>query len=147
MPRHPIVLCHGLLGFDPLFGVINYWHDIPAALEAAGAVVFAPHVPATSAVETRAVVLKDAINRKFPGQSVHLIGHSMGGLDCRYLVTHLMAGARFKVLSVSTIATPHRGSAVADLLVSTHSKCSFTLFRFSLLFIYIASTAIINADR
>jgi hypothetical protein len=36
-----------------------------------------------------------------------------GGLDCRYLTTHL-THRKFKVLSVTTIATPHRGSSFAD---------------------------------
>lgn len=37
-----------------------------------------------------------------------------GGLDCRYLTTHLAQDLPFDVLSVTTIATPHRGSAFAD---------------------------------
>jgi triacylglycerol lipase len=37
-----------------------------------------------------------------------------GGLDCRYLATHLAPDAPFEVLSVTTIATPHRGSSFAD---------------------------------
>ncbi len=41
-----------------------------------------------------------------------LIGHSMGGLDCRHLVTHL--GADAFTDAVLTIATPHHGTAVAD---------------------------------
>ncbi|CAE6445508.1 unnamed protein product [Rhizoctonia solani] len=119
MPENPIVLCHGLFGFDTLFGFVNYWKEVPEALEAAGAEVFVARVPATSATETRAAELRKQIDKKYPGRSVHLIGHSMGGLDCRCLVTHMMKGAKFKVLSVSTIATPHRGSAAADVLMST----------------------------
>jgi len=37
----------------------------------------------------------------------------MGGLDCRYLVTHLRSD-RFTPISVTTVATPHRGSSFAD---------------------------------
>ncbi|KAG8688564.1 hypothetical protein FRC11_005211 [Ceratobasidium sp. 423] len=119
MPKNPIVLCHGLFGFDTLFGIVNYWTDVPDALRAAGAEVFVARVPATSATETRAAELRKQLDKQFPDRSVHLIGHSMGGLDCRHLVTHLMAGAKFKVLSVTTVATPHRGSAAADVLMST----------------------------
>jgi len=42
----------------------------------------------------------------------------MGGLDCRYLTTHLTHRS-FTVLSVTTIATPHRGSYFADHFLST----------------------------
>lgn len=41
-----------------------------------------------------------------------------GGLDCRYLTTHLTE-RKFNVLSITTIATPHRGSAFADHFLST----------------------------
>lgn len=42
----------------------------------------------------------------------------MGGLDCRYLTTHL-TNRKFDVLSVTTIATPHRGSSFADHFLKT----------------------------
>lgn len=42
----------------------------------------------------------------------------MGGLDCRYLTSHL-TDRPFKVLSVTTISTPHRGSSFADHFLST----------------------------
>ncbi|KAG8991456.1 hypothetical protein FRB94_008858 [Tulasnella sp. JGI-2019a] len=116
-PRHPIVLVHGLFGYDTLFGITTYWHDIPEALAAAGAEVLVARVPSTSSVETRASHLAAQIASIYSGRSVHLIGHSMGGLDCRYLVTKLLDGAGFRVLSVTTISTPHRGSPLADLKI------------------------------
>ncbi|KAG8998721.1 hypothetical protein FRB94_006699 [Tulasnella sp. JGI-2019a] len=119
-PKNPIILVHGLFGFDTLFGIINYWNDIPDALVAVGAEVFVARVPATSSVGTRAAALVTQIAKKYRGRSVHLIGYSMGGLDCRHLVTHMLDGAGFKVLSVTTIATPHRGSPAADVFVDTH---------------------------
>ncbi|CAE6478043.1 unnamed protein product [Rhizoctonia solani] len=57
------------------------------------------------------------INEGLKGRKVHLIGHSLGGLDCRYLVTHLMEGAEFEVLSITTICTPHRGTPFADFMM------------------------------
>ena len=41
-----------------------------------------------------------------------VIGHSMGGLDARYMVSRL--GMAERVKSLTTVATPHRGSAFAD---------------------------------
>ena len=43
---------------------------------------------------------------------------TQGGLDCRYLTSHL-TDHTFAVLSVTTIATPHRGSAFADHFLET----------------------------
>ncbi|PRP83995.1 hypothetical protein PROFUN_08592 [Planoprotostelium fungivorum] len=43
---------------------------------------------------------------------VHIIGHSMAGLDCRYLISQL--GGHEYVFSLTTLGTPHRGSSAAD---------------------------------
>ena len=48
----------------------------------------------------------------FPDEPVHLIGHSMGGLDARALLADPAWAGR--ILSLTTIATPHLGSAIAD---------------------------------
>ncbi|CAA7268008.1 unnamed protein product [Cyclocybe aegerita] len=124
-PNNPIVFCHGLLGFDsvtigptiaPL--EVTHWRGIKEVLEENGTEVLITRVPATSSPADRAKVLEEKISSVYPGRSVHLIGHSMGGLDCRYLTTHL-THRKFKVLSITTIATPHRGSSFADHFLST----------------------------
>jgi triacylglycerol lipase len=63
-------------------------------------------------VPRRAKKLGEQILEAFPDEPVHLIGHSMGGLDAR----HLIADPAWKgrVLSLTTIATPHLGSGIAD---------------------------------
>ncbi|KAL4241730.1 GPI inositol-deacylase [Abortiporus biennis] len=124
-PKNPVVFCHGLLGFDtvtlgpsiaPL--QVTHWRGIKSALEANGVEVLITRVPATSSPVDRAKVLEEKINEAYPGRSVHLIGHSMGGIDCRYLTTHLK-DRKFKVLSVTTISSPHRGSSFADHFIAT----------------------------
>lgn len=88
-PKNPIVLCHGLLGFDsmrigeiaplsiPPLAVIHYWKGIKEALEANGNEVFITRVPRTATVEERAEILANQIQDHFGGRSVNLIGHSM----------------------------------------------------------------------
>ncbi|KDR85381.1 hypothetical protein GALMADRAFT_234224 [Galerina marginata CBS 339.88] len=124
-PRNPVIFCHGLLGFDsvtigpaiaPL--EVTHWRGIKEVLEENGTDVLMTRVPATSSPADRAKVLEEKISAVYPGHSVHLIGHSMGGLDCRYLTTHLTK-RNFNVLSITTIATPHRGSSFADHFLST----------------------------
>lgn len=53
---------------------------------------------------------------------VNLISHSMGGLDCRYLIWKNRTDNRkrnYEVASLTTISTPHHGSECADFLVNT----------------------------
>lgn len=125
---NPVVFCHGLLGFDsvkigPAIAPfeVTHWRGIKEVLEANGTEVLITRVPATSSPVDRAKVLEERINAVYPGRSVHLIGHSMGGLDCRFLTTHLV-NRNFTVLSVTTIATPHRGSSFADHFLETVGK-------------------------
>ncbi|KAH9822529.1 Alpha/Beta hydrolase protein [Melampsora americana] len=121
-PKFPLVLCHGLFGFD-LIGPealpplrISYWRGVKEALEKEGVEVLVARVPASASIEERARILAQFIEEKLPGREVNLIGHSMGGLDSRFLITHLKPTS-FKVASLTTIATPHRGSAFADYVV------------------------------
>ncbi|KAI0066489.1 alpha/beta-hydrolase [Artomyces pyxidatus] len=133
-PTHPIVFCHGLLGFDsvtigpaiaPL--EVTHWRGIKEVLQANGTEVLMTRVPATSSPVDRAKVLEQRIEEAYAGKAVHLIGHSMGGLDCRYLATHLHDHT-FTVLSITTLATPHRGSAFADHFLSTVGPGRFPSF-------------------
>jgi triacylglycerol lipase len=112
----PIVLAHGLFGFTRIgFGPLtltNYFRGIPQALETAGNRVLVTRVPSIAGVEHRARRLGDQIIRAFGDEPVHLIGHSMGGLDARKLLADPLWQKR--VLSVTTIGTPHQGTSLAD---------------------------------
>ncbi|MBY0456049.1 MAG: alpha/beta fold hydrolase [Gemmataceae bacterium] len=118
MPRldAPIVLVHGLCGYDRLtaFGrtLKRYFPGICEQLEAAGNRVLVPRLSRTRGVAARAEELKRFIEARVPDGPVHLIGHSMGGLDSRYLVSKL--GMASRVRSLTTVGTPHRGTAFAD---------------------------------
>jgi len=117
--KYPVVLCHGLFGFDKKgpesipFLQIHYWNRIQKFLEQLGCKVIVPKVAPSGGVKFRANELNRFIEEKFPNQKVHLIAHSMGGLDCRYLITHIKPKS-FKVLTLTTLSTPHRGSPFMD---------------------------------
>lgn len=113
-PKCPVVLVHGLLGFEAIHvgRARHYFNGIREALENAGIRVYAPALPPVGSVEARATALAEAV-RAIPARKVHLIAHSMGGLDARYAIQRL--GAAPRVRSLTTIGTPHRGSPVADL--------------------------------
>ena len=96
----PIVLAHGLFGFTRIgigrLTVTSYFRGIPHALaEDAGNRVLVTRVPPIAGTEKRARRLADQIDRTFPDEPIHLIGHSMGGLDARrMLADRRMAAAR-----------------------------------------------------
>ncbi|PWW75623.1 alpha/beta-hydrolase [Tuber magnatum] len=118
-PTNPIVLCHGLLGFDELklagncLPGIHYWKGVTEAFNAHNIGFILTSVPASGSVEVRAKALAECIQLNAKGRNVNLIGHSMGGIDARYMISKLKP-LDFKVLSLTTVATPHRGSAFAD---------------------------------
>ena len=114
--KSPIVLAHGLLGFARMvvrgITLATYFRGIPKILEEGGNRVVVTSVPATGSIAARAEALKREIQSHVGRETVHVIAHSMGGLDTRHMITHLdMAG---QVLSLTTLGTPHRGTCFAD---------------------------------
>jgi triacylglycerol lipase len=114
--RSPIVLVHGLLGFDRVrfcgWTLASYFPGIDTALSEAGNRVLVAQVSPAGSVKQRALDLKALLDREAPHDPVHIIGHSMGGLDSRYLISRM--GMEDRVLSLTTLGTPHRGSPFAD---------------------------------
>jgi triacylglycerol lipase len=114
--RAPVVLVHGLFGFEQLklagLTLASYFPGIPNLLRGAGNRVLVPSLSPTAGVAIRAQELKDFINRESPHEPVHLFGHSMGGLDSRYMISCL--GMADRVLTLTTLGTPHRGTSFLD---------------------------------
>jgi triacylglycerol lipase len=110
--RYPIVLVHGLLGFDKLFGV-DYFYRIPAELQRSGAKVFVAQVSATNSNEARGEQLLAQVQQILAltgADKVNLIGHSQGGPTIRYV-----ASVRPDlVASATSIGGVNDGSKVAD---------------------------------
>lgn len=121
----PIILVHGLFGFDQLtlggLKVTDYFRLIPDALRRDGhSVPEPPQLNPAGSVAERAQDLKnylqDANRGDVVGKRVHIIGHSMGGLDSRFMISKL--GMADRVLSLTTIGTPHHGTPIANIVVS-----------------------------
>jgi triacylglycerol lipase len=78
-PKHPIILAHGLLGFDELHLVskslpgIRYWYGITEALAAKGIEVITAAVPPSGRIEVRAEKLAETIFKKAQGKAVNII--------------------------------------------------------------------------
>lgn len=111
---YPIVLAHGMFGFDHI-GPLDYFYGVKEVLTAAGRTVFTPRVDPLQATEVRGPELQTQIDDALVASGadkVIIIAHSQGGLDARW-VAHF---APTKVAAVITIATPHHGTSIADTL-------------------------------
>jgi triacylglycerol lipase len=85
-----------------------------------GIVAFAPNVVPYASIETRAlhwVRIIDELCETYEFEQLNVVAHSMGGLDMRYAIAHLNIAD--KIASLTTIATPHRGTYLADLVLKT----------------------------
>lgn len=132
----PIVLAHGIARFDILTQIIRdklklpdsdlddrqfqYFKGIKTYLEAHGfGPVFHPNTDFAGPVDLRAKQLKQRVSEAIlqtGAGKVHIIAHSMGGLDARRMIVDLdMAD---KVASLTTIGTPHLGTILAEDVIS-----------------------------
>lgn len=63
----------------------------------------------TGHITERAKKLHETLKKDVKGKDINILAHSMGGLDARYLLTHIRP-TEYTPLSLTTLATPHRGS-------------------------------------
>ncbi len=120
--RHPLVLVHGLAGFDEIAvaGVRReYFRGVPVRLTSLGAQVHLAKMSPFAAVPQRAQQLAAAV-KAIEAKKVNLIAHSLGGLDARYAIARLELAP--KVASLITIGTPHHGTPIADFGTSLGAK-------------------------
>ncbi len=126
MSTKTILLAHGIFRFDKLsevfredFGIDvgpRYFDGIADGLRAQGFEVHEPDVSFAGSLSERANNLKDRLEKVLAAgaPSVHIIAHSMGGLDARMvLADHPELATRVSCLT--TIGTPHHGTTSADL--------------------------------
>lgn len=123
--NYPVILVHGIGMRDDL-GIVKYWSKIPKVLEKNGARVFLANQDAFNTHAENAVQLSERvldILHQTGAQKVNLIAHSKGGLEARFMITKL--GMADKVASLTTLASPHRGSFLADTVLSWLAKKSW----------------------
>lgn len=113
--QYPIILVHGLSGFDKVAGVYPYFFGVQRALEKVGATVFTASMSAENSNEVRGEQLLKFVEQVVQAtgaKKVNLIGHSQGPLACRYVAaTHPEL-----VASVTSVCGANFGSEIADLV-------------------------------
>ncbi len=125
--KYPIILAHGICRFDHLLNILvhldnsgddrfHYFRKIRSTLLDHGFETFHSRARWAGSVDERAEDLKnsiEAITDNFTKwEKVHIVGHSMGGLDARHMIYNDKMDNR--VASLSTIGTPHWGTPIAD---------------------------------
>lgn len=127
----PIVLAHGIARFDilreklareldippnPLDDKLQYFRNIRTFLNLNGfPQIKNTNVEFAGTVDLRAEQLKAQVDdflAQTGAEKVHIIAHSMGGLDARWMI--VKKGMADKVASLTTIGTPHLGTVLAD---------------------------------
>lgn len=108
--RHPIVLVHGVTGFNTIGGLINYFHNIPWNLERSGAQVYSASVSFVNSSEQRGQQLANYVNG-LGHSKVNLMAHSQGAPTSR-VTASLIPG---KIASITSINGVNKGSKVADV--------------------------------
>ena len=119
--KYPIVLSHGMGAQANNLG-IGYWYNIPSALQKDGAKVYISNQIALESSAVRGAQLKTFVLQVLAAtgaSKVNIIGHSQGGLDARYMISNL--GMASKVASLTTMSSPHRGSAVASVILNLNA--------------------------
>lgn len=142
----PIILAHGIARFDilreqirdelnlpdnPLDDQLQYFKNVRTHLQAKGfSEVENTNVDFAGSVVLRAGQLKakvEEISARTGAAKVHIIAHSMGGLDARMMIVDL--GMADTVASLTTIGTPHLGTVLADRVLGFGGKLLIKILR------------------
>lgn len=117
--NYPVLLCHGYGSMSMLMKP-SPMHDSCMRLRGFGIHAFAPNIVPYATIETRAHQWKDRIEQlqqKYGYTKFNVIAHSMGGLDMRYAIQN--DGIADSIASLTTIATPHHGTSLAEIVLTT----------------------------
>jgi triacylglycerol lipase len=129
-----LVFASGFL-VPQMLGPVEYFRGLKQQYPAA----CFPQVPSVASIDVRAQRLASLINSSFPTGEIHIIAHSMAGLDARYVIHQNLSGlgAPGRIASLSTISTPHLGSPIADFLVGPQNPIDYVT--------YVSVTAVLKA--
>lgn len=116
--NYPVLMCHGYGGFSMLISA-SPMHKSCMRLRERCIHAFAPNIVPYATIDIRAEQWVDVIHQlkeKYGYQKFNVVAHSMAGLDMRYAITHL--GIAEDVASLTTIASPHRGTSLAEIVLT-----------------------------
>lgn len=113
--RYPVLLCHGYGAIASIMKQQSPFYDIAMMLRRHGISAFAPNIVPYATIETRAESWHRIIQQVIAdtrSEKLNIVAHSMGGLDIRHAIEAY--DLEPAIASLTTIATPHRGTSLAD---------------------------------
>jgi triacylglycerol lipase len=121
--KYPVVLAHGMGASAEILGIVDYWWGIDDALNDEGCRVYKTSVNGMDSTRNKAIAFRDqfAYIKAITGASkLNIIGHSHGTIYTRDAISNLYIGdepvSKF-VATHTSIAGPHQGSVIADLII------------------------------
>ena len=120
MLTYPVLLAHGIGNRDD-YAHLRYWGRVPDFLRSLGCTVILAGTDACGTIANNAMQIRARLEalQKQGITGVHVLGHSKGGLDARYLLANHLD---YKMIrSLTTLCTPHRGAPVFDFLLRSVS--------------------------
>ncbi len=116
----------------------NYrkWNEFNHLINEKGFNLKIAEIPAMASVEKLSTALEEYIRREFPaeqGRKFHIIAKSMGGLAVRKALADTYRDSKInpavkpisdQVITFTTIATPHRGSPIAERFIMQGKACT-----------------------
>lgn len=116
--KYPVLLCHGYGGFSMLVSP-SPLHNSCMRLRSYGIEAFAPNIVPYATIEIRAEQWAGVISTlklEYGYDKMNVVAHSMAGLDMRYAISKLDISN--SVSSLTTIAAPHHGTSLAELVLT-----------------------------
>lgn len=107
--RYPVVLVHGIIGFESILGMVEYFYRIPYELERSGARVYTPPVAFLNSNQYRGDQLV-AYLKTLNGDKFNLIAHSQGVPTSRWAATVIP----HRIASITSVNGVNKGSFFAD---------------------------------
>ncbi len=118
--RFPVVLVHGMAGFDSALGLLNYFNGVSDHLKEYGYDIHTTETAMFNNSEYRA----DEIEGQFMdiltqtgARKLNLLAHSQGGIDSRIFISGRDHGHEVALLAM--VATPNRGVILGDMILGT----------------------------
>jgi triacylglycerol lipase len=115
--KHPILLVHGVSGFDSIGNIVDYFYRVPYSLQKDGAKVCVSAVSSFASSFDRAAQLAPQVKscaQKYGSGKVNIFAHSQGSPTSRILLNY--GNTKDYIASITSINGVNKGSKVADFL-------------------------------
>lgn len=94
-------------------GSWSYFHNVEEIAKKSNLEAIVCPLPTWGSIETRAPILREFIQNHLKNQNFHVVAHSKGGVDFRYLLQE-QPELVSQIKSLTSISVPYKGSPIAD---------------------------------